>query len=277
MKRFLGRFGRIGLIVGGVALAAAVILVSGVAIAQRTFGPHGMHRRMHAFIAGAVDAAKPDAAQRRAIDATRERVMNTLQGMRQSHHGEAREAIALFEADQLDGARVQALKSERIADMKQAGDAIVGALTEVHDVLRPEQRKAVADYIRANKPSKGPGFRSAMMKRFATSRVDDMLDEIDATDQQRTAIEAARAHVVAAFDENVANTEAQACERALALVQADRSDQRQVQAMRAEHQAKAEHIGDAVVQAIHDVHDALTPAQRKQVTDEIRTRMARAQ
>ena len=34
-------------------------------------------------------------------------------------------------------------------------DAISQAITEVHDVLTPAQRKAVADWIRANRPGHG--------------------------------------------------------------------------------------------------------------------------
>jgi Spy/CpxP family protein refolding chaperone len=61
------------------------------------------------------------------------------------------EALALFEADAVDPGRVAAFRTQREAEHRQVGDAIVQALTEVHDVLTPAQRKAVADWIRANR------------------------------------------------------------------------------------------------------------------------------
>jgi hypothetical protein len=49
-------------ILGGVA-ALFVVLTGARAIANEV-GPHAMHHRMQAFVAGAIDAAKPDAQQR---------------------------------------------------------------------------------------------------------------------------------------------------------------------------------------------------------------------
>jgi hypothetical protein len=62
------------------------------------------------------------------------------------------EALALFEADVLDPGRVATFRAQRETEHRQVADAITLALTEVHDVLTPAQRKAVADWIRANRP-----------------------------------------------------------------------------------------------------------------------------
>jgi len=268
MKRTLLR---VGIVVAAVAVAA----IGGTALASRSFGPHAMHRRAVAFIDGALDAAKADPAQREAITAARDQAFLALKGIHVERRAQMKEALAVFEADTLDGAKVKAIKDARLAEMKTGGDAIVSALTTAHDVLRADQRRLVVDYLRSHKPSAQPGVRGAMMKGFAASKIDDLLDEVDANDAQRTAIEAARDHVFAAFDDNVATAHAAMVEQALALFSADVLDASKVQALRDEHQARADRIGDAVVQAIHDVHDALTPAQRKQVTAAIRARAAR--
>ena len=59
------------------------------------------------------------------------------------------EVLALFEADTVDPARVAALRAQAEAERRQVADAITQSVTEVHDVLTPVQRKAVADWIRA--------------------------------------------------------------------------------------------------------------------------------
>jgi hypothetical protein len=43
-----------------------------------------------------------------------------------------------------------------------------------------------------------------------------------------------------------------------------------VAALQAQHQQKAQQIGDAIVQAIYDVHDALNPQQRRALVDYVR-------
>jgi Spy/CpxP family protein refolding chaperone len=269
---------KVTLVVGGLALALGVALGGATALAEHAMGPHAMHRHLAKFIEGALDAAKADPAQRKAIEAARERAMGSVKSIGVEHHAAVQQALTLFEADQLDGARVAALKDARLAEMRKAGDAIAAAITEAHDVLRPEQRRAVADYIRANKPSGEPGFRKGqafMMKRFAGAHIDEMLDEIDANEAQRTAIEAARDHVFSAVESSLAGAEGRFADRALAIFEADRVDPAAVQALRDEHQARAAKIADAVVQAVHDVHDALTSSQRRIVTDTIRERMQR--
>jgi hypothetical protein len=62
------------------------------------------------------------------------------------------EALTLFEADVVDAGRVATFRAQREAEHRQMADAITQAVTEVHDVLTPGQRKAVADWIRANRP-----------------------------------------------------------------------------------------------------------------------------
>jgi Spy/CpxP family protein refolding chaperone len=104
------------------------------------------------------------------------------------------------------------------------------------------------------------------MKAKVTERIDEALDVAKATQAQKSAVYAARDHVFATFEESHADHRGQ-MEKVLTLFEADKVDPAQIAALRAEHEARAQRIGDAIVQALYDVHDALTPPQRKLVAD----------
>jgi hypothetical protein len=74
-----------------------------------------------------------------------------VEAHRQTRGGHMDEALALFEADTIDPGRVTAFRTQREAEHRQVADAISQALVDVHDVLTPAQRKAVADYVRAHR------------------------------------------------------------------------------------------------------------------------------
>jgi Spy/CpxP family protein refolding chaperone len=59
--------------------------------------------------------------------------------------------LALLEADRIDPAQVEAFRRQTEEEHRRIGDVIAQALTEVHDVLTPQQRHALADYVRAHR------------------------------------------------------------------------------------------------------------------------------
>ena len=63
-------------------------------------------------------------------------------------------------------------------------------------------------------------------------------------------------------------------DKALALFEAEKVDSAAVLALRAEPQAKMKKLGNAVVQALYDAHDALTPPQRKAIAAFVRDKHA---
>jgi Spy/CpxP family protein refolding chaperone len=115
-------------------------------------GPPMMRRMAAAMIDDALNAANVTAEQRTVIYASRDRVFAAMEAQRQGHRAHMDEALALFEADTLDPAQVAALRAQREADRQQMADTVSQAIKEVHDVLTPVQRKAVADWIRAHRP-----------------------------------------------------------------------------------------------------------------------------
>lgn len=146
-------------ILGAVAAVVGVGLVTAVVAFAHGMGGHGrpamMKRIASAMIDEALEPANVTPDQRAKIYAARDRVFASLEAQRQTRGAHMGEALALFEADSVDPARLAAFRAEREAEHRQLADAIIRAITEVHDVLTPAQRKAVADWIRANRPGHG--------------------------------------------------------------------------------------------------------------------------
>ena len=143
-------------------LGSLAVLGVGLATTVAAFahgGGHGrpamMKRMATAMIDEALEPANPTPDQRAKIYAARDRVFATLEAHRQTRGAHMDEALALFESDTIDPGRVAAFRTQREAEHRQVADAISQAITEVHDVLTPAQRKAVADWIRANRPGHG--------------------------------------------------------------------------------------------------------------------------
>ena len=90
--------------------------------------------------------------QRTKIYAARDRAFAAIEAHKQTRGAHMTEALALFEADTVDAGRLAAFRAQREAEHQQIADTVTQSLTEVHDVLTPEQRKAVADWIRAHHP-----------------------------------------------------------------------------------------------------------------------------
>jgi Spy/CpxP family protein refolding chaperone len=143
----------IGLAAG---IAASLAVGAGAAVGVGAAHAHGgwragiMKRMVSAAIDDALDKAQTTAEQRRVIYAARDRVFATVEEVRAGRHSHLEEGLAMFEADQVDPARVEALHQEAEAGRQRIREAIHQALVEAHDVLTAPQRKAVADYIRSH-------------------------------------------------------------------------------------------------------------------------------
>jgi Spy/CpxP family protein refolding chaperone len=103
--------------------------------------------------------------------------------------------------------------------------------------------------------------------------IDGALDAAKATQPQRAAIEAARDHVFDTIEANKHDHEKD-MQEAIALFSAPTLDQKALEAHRQRKVEGIQKIGDAIVQAISDAHDALTPPQRKAVADYLRDQRA---
>jgi Spy/CpxP family protein refolding chaperone len=117
----------------------------------------------------------------------------------------------------------------------------------------------------------GPPWRHAgIMKRMISAALDEALDQAAVTAEQRAAIYASRDRAFAAMEAQRPDRGAQR-EQVLALFEGDRLDVAQLQAVHAQMAQRHQAIRDAVTQAIVEVHDTLTPAQRQTVANYART------
>ena len=112
--------------------------------------------------------------------------------------------------------------------------------------------------------------RHAMMKRFVSSMIDEALAPANPTPEQRTVVNAARDRAFAAFEAH-AQTRKARMDEALALFESSTLDPTRVAVFRAQREAEHKQLGDTITQALTEVHDTLTPVQRKAVADWIRT------
>ena len=109
-----------------------------------------------------------------------------------------------------------------------------------------------------------------MMKHFAGRMIDEVLDEARATPEQRAKITAARDSAFATMEANHGGRK-EMMEGALALFEAPTVDRAQLQALRAEQEARHRKVADAVTEALITAHDVLTPEQRRIVAEYVRS------
>lgn len=115
----------------------------------------------------------------------------------------------------------------------------------------------------------GHGRKAAIMKRIVTAHIDEVLDDAKVNDAQRQRINTARDRVFSAFEDHRRKAGG-SIEQALSLFESDQVDAGKIATLRSEHEAERKALADVVTQAVVDVHDTLTPQQRRVVTDHIR-------
>jgi Spy/CpxP family protein refolding chaperone len=107
-----------------------------------------------------------------------------------------------------------------------------------------------------------------MMKQMISARLDEAMNQANVTPEQRTAIVAARDRAFAAMD--ASRPDGRIRDQMLSLFETDRLDVAQLQALHAQEEQRHQQVRVAIAQAIVDVHNTLTPAQRKIVADYVR-------
>lgn len=140
------KFLKLGLVFSGLLFCGAVATK---AVAHEHGGRGAfMQSRISAKLDAALDDAKVTQQQRDQIHAIRDRLFKTMADQHKDGRSHMESALHLFEADRIDQQEVTRLRAEQEARHKAAADQFQAALTEVHDLLTPEQRKALADHVR---------------------------------------------------------------------------------------------------------------------------------
>jgi periplasmic protein CpxP/Spy len=256
----------------GIALAGAFVLalaVGGAALASNHLHEGFIKRRVTRHIDAALDAVGANGAQRDAVHAARDHVFATIAANRSAERGDLDAALSLWQSDRLDPAALATLRAHHQAAAKKTGDAVVQALSDAHDALTAVQRQKLAAYLKDHRPPKMDGARS-FMKHMVSERVDDMLDQIHATADQRAKVTAAVERAFTAIADGMGDHAAH-FDDAIALFTADHIDSTRLASLQAEREAKMQKAGDAVLQALTEVHDALDAGQRKQVAEFVRS------
>jgi len=270
----------------GLGLAVAGAIAAGIGAgaplareawaAREAFASGGHHKwfRAHldAHIDDALDAVKANAAQRRAVLAARDHVLSAADDLRKARMADADTALELFGADRVDGKAIDAARARHQAHMTQLGDAIVQAFYDVHDAFTPAQRRALADYVRDAVPhgnGKRAGIRERIMRRIVDGKLEEALDALNATAEQRQRIDAVKDRTIAAFQAERVDHAAE-LDRVLGLFTADTIDKNAVASLRKDAEGRLGRVADAVVKAFVEVHDTLDAGQRKQAVTRLR-------
>ncbi len=111
--------------------------------------------------------------------------------------------------------------------------------------------------------AQGPhGPHGGMMKRMVSAALDEALAQANVSAEQRTAIYASRDRAFAAVAAQRPDRRAHR-DQVLALFESDRLDAAQLQAVHAQMDQHRQTMHGAIAQAIVEIHDTLTPDQRK--------------
>ncbi len=268
---------RIGWLISSVAVAAlgigAVRSLTAFAEEASPFASH--HEHMVKHIDAALDAGGVTPAEREIVHAARDRAVAAVAGERDAHRAHMEQLLTLFTADRLDQKALGDLRASEEQLGQKAAVAITAALTDAHDALTSVERQKIAEFVvtQADGHSlKDHPHRADFVKGRMTSHVNGILDKANIAAVERPQILAAVEHVVATFaaegDAHRAHMNA-----ALTLWKKDQIDPAAVQKLQQDGVAARRTVGDAVVQAIYDIHDALTPTERQALVTQLRAHL----
>ncbi len=86
-------------------------------------------------------------AQKATIVAARDKVLTTFEAQMGNHQAQMDETLQLFAAERMDNAKLEALATKRDAQARDIADVVVKAISDIHAVLTPAQRKQAADFL----------------------------------------------------------------------------------------------------------------------------------
>ena len=142
-------------VVGGLTALTLVVGAGGRALANGPAGTSWKHEMMKRFVDARIDKAldvvRADPQQRQIVQAAKNRVVAAFEKEHANRKGMFDDALALFEADQIDQAKLDALRAEHEARRKVMEQTVLNALKELHTTLTPDQRRALTAHIRAQR------------------------------------------------------------------------------------------------------------------------------
>lgn len=116
----------------------------------------------------------------------------------------------------------------------------------------------------------GHGGHGRMMKHMISARIEDAEDAIEATPQQRVAIEQSKETVFKAFEARAQGRQ-QTHAQVVALLTADKLDTAALYKIADQHAAEIQDLAKVMVPEVQKVHDLLTPLQRQKLAELAKT------
>lgn len=129
----------------GLLAAAAATAAFAAGPARGAFLKQMLDRR----VAAAENAIQATPDQRQVIDAAKDRIAAILQQRLQAHHESRGQWLSMVTADKLEAGQIVAAANQHADEMRATAEAIAPDLVKVHDVLTPDQRQKLAEYVRS--------------------------------------------------------------------------------------------------------------------------------
>ncbi len=111
-------------------------------------------------------------------------------------------------------------------------------------------------------PGFGPHGRMRMMKHMISARIEDAEDLVQATPQQRVAIEQSKENIFAAIQARAQSHQGDHA-KLIDVLTADKLDTNALYALANQRASDIQDLAKVVVPEIQKIHDVLTPAQRQ--------------
>jgi Spy/CpxP family protein refolding chaperone len=262
-------------------------------------GKRGDHAKFAAEkLCGEIDCSDDQAAKIQELFASRHQVRDPE--LREAHKAareQAHKAIAdAFRAEDFDPAVLEQVRPEHHGDHQAR---MIELAVELHALLTPEQRAALAETIEQRGPMFfGPGHHGKRGKRGhhgkrgkrgkwgpqgergegergdrLARKVDHLCEKVSCTEEQETQLRATFEGVKEAHHEARENREKPDFSGIAALFRAETLDAdalaKQLEAAKAKHEARRSEHGQEMGAVVAEIHDILTPEQRAIVADAI--------
>ena len=262
-------------------LLAGILLVGVVASSSTPVHALGRQREMKERLVHEIDSAlaavKATPQQREQVRAAVGEVLRTA-GEAFGSTGQATEVdelLRIFGGEHLDDRALSGLRNRRDAKHGKLGDALMDAFDEIHGALSREQRQQLTDYARGKAQGKHmKAFQEKMMSGLVNAQVEDVLDQLGASEAERQAARQTRDVVLGALQAARADKDAR-MDHLASLFRDDTVDRASLQRFRSESDQQVRALMDAVQQAVRRLHDGLSPAHRQQLVQLVRDRRAR--
>jgi Spy/CpxP family protein refolding chaperone len=110
-------------------------------------GPAALRLQAEFVVDRALKHVEASDDQRRQVEAIVARLHGLHRSLRAGRDEARAEALAILSADQVDRARLDALRVRQVQKLEAASRQIAAASADVADVLTPEQRRKLAEWL----------------------------------------------------------------------------------------------------------------------------------